>query len=253
MEVNAVIPVVPRYMQWSEQEITWSLKEHPKVMPNPGGYALVVDLIMHGPSARVRFSKVLMDNASSINIMYRHTMHTLGITENMLEPSRMTLHGIVPGLSCSPMGKVQVDVLFGGRDNCRVENIMFEVVDLDRSYQALLGRPALAKFMASTHTTYMKMKIPAPNGPITVVGNYKISLDTTSVGSNLAESLVIAEEKRRIQTVVALAQSSQLNLAALSSPLGGTTFKPSKETKDIVLDPTYPKRTIRIGAGLREA
>ena len=48
MEVNAVIPAVPKYMLWSEQEITWSFKDHPKVMPNPGGYALVVDPIMHG-------------------------------------------------------------------------------------------------------------------------------------------------------------------------------------------------------------
>ena len=57
MEVNAVIPAVPKYMMWSDQEITWSFKDHPKVMPNPGGYALVVDPIMHGPSSRVRFSK----------------------------------------------------------------------------------------------------------------------------------------------------------------------------------------------------
>ncbi|KAK1667086.1 hypothetical protein QYE76_055245 [Lolium multiflorum] len=96
-------------------------------MPNPGGYALVVDPIMHGPSSRVRFSKVLVDNGSSINIMYRQTMHTLGITQNMLEPSHTTFHGIVPGLSCSPTGKVRVDVLFDCRDNCRVENILFEV------------------------------------------------------------------------------------------------------------------------------
>ncbi|KAM0923579.1 hypothetical protein ACQ4PT_005449 [Festuca glaucescens] len=253
MEVNAVIPAVPKYMLWSEQEITWSFKDHPKVMPNPGGYALVVDPIMHGTSSRVRFSKVLVDNGSSINIMYRHAMHTLGITENMLEPSRTTFHGIVPGLSCSPMGKVRVDVLFGSRDNCRVENILFEVVDLDSPYHALLGRPALAKFMASTHTAYLKMKMPAPNGPLTVVGNYKVSLETASAGSNLAESLVIAEEKRRMQTAVALAQSSQLNLAAMSDPLSGPAFKPAKETKDIVLDPAYPERTVRIGAGLNEA
>nr|XP_051211216.1 uncharacterized protein LOC127328675 [Lolium perenne] len=135
------------------------------------------------------------------------------------------------------MGKVQVDVLFGGQDKFRVENILFEVVDLDNPYHALLGRPSLAKFMASTHTAYLKMKIPAPNDPITVVGNCKVSLDTTSAGSNFAESLFIAEEKGWIQTAVTLAQSSQLNLAALSSPLGGTALKPSKETKDIVLDP----------------
>ncbi|KAK1626142.1 hypothetical protein QYE76_000457 [Lolium multiflorum] len=34
-------------------------------------------------------------------------------------------------------GKVRVDVSFGGRDNCRVENIEFEVVDLDSPYHAL--------------------------------------------------------------------------------------------------------------------
>ncbi|XP_051205466.1 uncharacterized protein [Lolium perenne] len=180
-------------------------------------------------------------------------MHTLGITENMLEPSRTTFHGIVPGLSCSPMGKVRFDVLFGGLDNCLVENILFEVVDLDNPYHALLGRPALGKLMASSHTAYTKMKISAPNGVITVVGNYKVSLDTASAGSCLAESVVIAEEKKRIQTAVVLAQSSQLNLAALSSPLGGMAFKPPKETNDIVMDPSYPERTICIVSGLSEA
>ncbi|KAK1648350.1 hypothetical protein QYE76_066155 [Lolium multiflorum] len=200
MEVNTVMPAVTKYMLWSDQELTWSFKDHPKIMPNPGGYALVVDPIMHGPTTRVNFSKVLIDNG----ITYRHTAITLGIKENMLQPTHTTFHVIVPGLSCSPMGKVRVDVSFEGRDNCRVENILFEVVDLDSPYHTLLGRPALAAFMASTHTAYLKMKMPAPNGPLTVVGNYKVSLETASAGSNLAESLVIAEEKKRMQTAVAL-------------------------------------------------
>jgi hypothetical protein len=253
MEVNAVMPAVPKYMMWSNQEITWSSKDHPKIMPNPGGYALVVDPIMKGPQTRVKFSKVLIDNGSSINIMYKHTMQTLGITENMLQPTRTTFHGIVPGLSCAPIGKVRVDVAFGGRDNCRVENLEFEVVDLDSPYHALLGRPALAAFMATTHTAYLKMKMPAPRGPLTVVGNYKISLETASAGSNLAESLVIAEEKKRMQTAVALAQSSQMSLAAMSENMGTPAFKPTNETKNIVLDPAYPERTVRIGAGLDQA
>jgi hypothetical protein len=56
-------------------------------MPNPGGYALVMDPIFVGPANNVRFSKVLIDNGSSINIMYHDTMQKLGIKENMLEPS----------------------------------------------------------------------------------------------------------------------------------------------------------------------
>ncbi|KAK1695713.1 hypothetical protein QYE76_012410 [Lolium multiflorum] len=101
--------------------------------------------------------------------------------------------------------------------------------------------------MASTHTAYLKMKMPAPRGPLTVVGNYKVSMETASAGSNLAESLVIAEEKKRMQTAVALAQSSKLSLAAMSGSLDSPTFKPTNETKNIVLDPAYPERTVRIG------
>jgi hypothetical protein len=45
------------------------------------------------------------------------------------------------------------------RDNCRVENLRSEVVDLDSPYHELLGRSAHAKFMASTHVAYLNMKI----------------------------------------------------------------------------------------------
>ena len=60
-------------------------------------------------------------------------------------------HGIVPGLSCSPIGKILIDVLFVDKDHFRRESVWFEVVDLEISYHALLGRLALAKFMAVPH------------------------------------------------------------------------------------------------------
>src|SRR3954463_11520378 len=41
MEVNGVMPAVPRYVPWSDQEINWSIKDHLKIMSNPGSYALV--------------------------------------------------------------------------------------------------------------------------------------------------------------------------------------------------------------------
>jgi hypothetical protein len=63
-----------------------------------------------------------------------------------------------------------MDVMFGNRDNCRVENLIFEVVDLESPYHALLGGLALAKFMASTHIAYLKMKILGPKGVITIIG-----------------------------------------------------------------------------------
>jgi hypothetical protein len=143
-----------------------------------------------GPANNVRFSKFLIDNGSSINIMYQDTMQKLAIKENMMEPSQTTFHGIVPGLSCAPMGKIWIDVMFSNRDNCRVENLMFKVVDLDSPYHALLGRPALAKFMASTHVAYLKMNMPGTKGVITIIGDYKRSMACASAGSNLAETLM---------------------------------------------------------------
>ena len=130
LEVNAVMPAVPQFMYWSDQEISWGIADHPGIMPNPGGYALVLDPTFIGPSLNVRFTRVLIDNGSSINILYLDTMQKLGIDKNMLQPSRTTFHGIVPGVSCAPMGKIWIDVLFGTKENCRTESLLFEVVDL---------------------------------------------------------------------------------------------------------------------------
>ena len=44
-----------------------------------------------------------------------------------------------------------MDVLFGDKDHFRREVIWFDVVDLESTYHALLGRPALAKIMAVPH------------------------------------------------------------------------------------------------------
>ena len=121
--------------------------------------------------------------------------------------------------------------MFGTRDNCRTESILFEVVDLPSPYHALLGRPALLQCMASTHVSYLKMKLPGPNGVVTVAGSYKRSMECASTSSALDESIVIAKEKRRIHTTVALAQSAQLGLPSMSNPHGNVAFKPTKDTK----------------------
>ena len=219
-------------------------------MPKPGAYALVVDPTFVGPNLNVRFSRVLIDNGSAINIMYKDTMLKLGVSMNTLLPTETTFHGIVPGVSCSPMGKIWVEVLFGTRENCRTESLEFEVVDLESPYHALIGRPALAKFMISTHMGYLKMKMPGPNGVITISGDHKRSMECASAGSCLAESLVIAEEKKRIQQVVAMAKTSQLGMPGMVNPEQGASFQPPKETKKVCVDPSNPERQVIIGSNL---
>ena len=103
---------------------------------------------------------------------------------------------IVPGLSCSPIDKTQIGVLFGDKNHFRRELVWFEVVDLESPYHALLGQPALTKFMAVPHYAYLKMKMPSSKGILTIAGNYRKSSACVAESSRLAESLVIAAEKR---------------------------------------------------------
>ena len=104
-------------------------------------------------------------------------MTKLGLKAEDLEPTRTIFHGIVPGLSCSPIGRVRLDVMFGDSGHFRREPIWFEVVDLSSAYHALLSRPALAKFMAISHYAYLKMKMLGPKGLITITGDYRKSLE----------------------------------------------------------------------------
>ena len=47
-----------------------------------------------------------------------------------------------------PLGKISLLVTFGDQKNFRMETIVFDVADTPLPYNGILGRPALAKFMA---------------------------------------------------------------------------------------------------------
>ena len=177
-------------------------------------------------------------------------MEKLGIKQRQLQSSRTVFHGIVPGLSCSPISKILIDVLFGDKDHFRREPVWFEVVDLESLYHALLGRPALAKFMAVPHYTYLKMKMPSSKGILSITGDYRKSSACAAESSRLAESLVIAAEKWLLDRVVAMAgKQPEMSSNPKDCDAQGS-FQPAKETKKIPLDPENPERFAVIEANL---
>jgi hypothetical protein len=123
VEMNAVVQVGPQYMHWSDASIIWGREDHPPLMPRPGGYVLVLDPIVFSEMHTCWFSRVLIDGGSSINLLYHTSMEKLGIPTIQLKPTNLTFHGIVPGYSCTPMGRIELEVLFGGKDNHRHEPI----------------------------------------------------------------------------------------------------------------------------------
>jgi hypothetical protein len=117
IEVNAVMPAEPQYMHWSEASITWGHEDHPSLMPRPGGYAVVLNPIMFSKTHTCYFSRMLIDGGNNINLLYHTSMEKLRIPAAQLKPTKLTFHGIMLGLSCTPMGKIQLEVLFEEKDN----------------------------------------------------------------------------------------------------------------------------------------
>jgi hypothetical protein len=118
--------------------------------------------------------RVFMDAGIGINLIYARTLKEMNISLTLLQPTDCCFHGIVPGSTNHPLGKIKLDVCFGDQNNIRREKLEFEVMDWPSQYHAILGRPAFAQFMAVPHYAYLVLKIPGPNGAITVKGNFEV-------------------------------------------------------------------------------
>jgi hypothetical protein len=108
-EVLAAEKAPPSFLNWSEDAITFSREDHPNRIPNSGQYPLVVDPVI----GNARFSKVLMDGGSSLNILYAHTLRLLGIGLDQLRPSTTPFNGVAPGKRVQPLGQIDLPVWFG--------------------------------------------------------------------------------------------------------------------------------------------
>jgi hypothetical protein len=79
------------------------------------------------------------------------------------------------------------------RRTIRKETLTFEVVGFRGAYHAILGRPCYAKFMAVPNCTYLKMKMPGPNGVITVGSSIEHAFDCDVECVEHAKALALDE------------------------------------------------------------
>ena len=68
----------------------------------------------------------------------------------------------------------------------------FFVADFDTAYHAILGRPALAKFMVVPYYVYLVLKIPTEQGVLTLRANISTTYDYAREGLTIAEAMDIS-------------------------------------------------------------
>jgi hypothetical protein len=226
-EVLAAERAPPSFHDWSEDAITFSREDHLNRVPNPGQYPLVVDLVI----GNARFSKVLMDGGSSLNILYAHTLRLLGIGLDQLRPSTMPFHGVAPGKRVQPLGQIDLPVWYGTPDNFRKETLTFEVVGFRGAYHAILGRPCY------------KMKMPGPKGVITVGSSIEHAFDCDVECVEHAEALALDE--------ALVANLEKLVNEDLDSTAKHAGSFEAAETKEVPLDPAAPEgKALRVSSTL---
>jgi hypothetical protein len=239
-KVLAAEKAPPSFLDWSEVAITFSREDHPNRIPNLGQYPLVVDPVI----GNARFSKVLMDGGSSLNILYAHTLRLLGIGLDQLRPSTMPFHGVAPGKRIQPLGQIDLPVWFGMPDNYRKETLTFEVVGFRGAYHAILGRPCYAKFMAVPNYTYLKMKMLGPNSVITVGLSIEHTFDCDVECMEHAEALALDEE-----LVANMEKMVNEDLSSTAKHAG--SFEAAEQTKEVPLDHAAPEgKVLRVSSTL---
>ena len=125
---------------------------------HPHGDSLVIKAVM----ANKTVHKVLIDNGSSVDIIFTSEFDKMGIGREKLEPVNGHLRGFF-GEKLLPLGSVQL-VLTLGESPCQtIMTIRFLIVEAPSSYM-LLGRLSLNVIRAIPSAYHMVFKFPMENG-----------------------------------------------------------------------------------------
>ena len=125
---------------------------------------MVLDPIIDG----YRLTRVLMDDGSSLNLIYEDTVRRMGINPSRISQSNTTFEGVIPGVEAYGWGSVVLAVTFCSPRNSTSEDLLFTIAPFQSGYDALLGRTAFACFNALPHYGYLTLKMPGPCGVITI-------------------------------------------------------------------------------------
>ena len=126
-----------------------------------------------------------------------------------------------------------------------MEHINFYVADFDTAYHAILGCPALTKFMAVPHYAYLVLKMPSPAGVLSLRENLSVAYACEMESLALVEATDLS-----IQMASMVAEAKTASADDMEIPEPPWASAKSKEVKEVGLDLDDPSKTMKIGAHL---
>jgi hypothetical protein len=173
----------------------------------------------------------------------------MGLSLADLTPVQDTFHGIIPGQSSIPIGRIDLEVSCGSGENKRRDTLTFEVDSFDIGYNCILGRPFLLKFMAVIHKAYATIKMPGPKGVITITSDDRDAVACENAALTHARKF---GKKEAQDLVVKMAKIQQGNTPSRIATPGSATegaSRPATLTKGItVASPSNQLATNQLAA-----
>jgi hypothetical protein len=157
-------------MKWSTSKIGFDEEDHPTSTKGVG----TIPLLCTPTINNIAINRTLIDGGAGLNIISVEVFKKMQVPYHRLMPTRPFFR--VREGATTPIGQVRLLVTFGTWDNYRTESLDFDIAYIALPCNAILGYPALARFMATTHHGFNILKILGANGTITVRCNEKDAL-----------------------------------------------------------------------------
>ena len=169
LEVQAVskLPRLDTAITFSDSDLEGC--QHPHNDP------LVIRAIM----ANKTIHRVLVDNGSSVDIIFASTFDKMGIGRERLEHVNTHLQGFF-GEKVLPLGSIQLVLTLGDPPCQATTTVRFLIVDAPSAYNVLLGRPSLNAIKVIPSAYHMVIKFPAANGVGMVRGDQRVARECYS-------------------------------------------------------------------------
>ena len=209
---------VPKIAQRESPIIGFS-KEDARRLHHPHDDALVVSVRVGDYNVH----QMLVDNGSSIDILYYPAFQQMRINRARLIPTNAPLVGF-GGTRVLPVGSIILSVTVSDYPQQISKDVTFLVVDCSSAYNGILGRPTLNFWKAATSTYHLMIKFPT---------EYEIG--------ELREDQVAAYE-----CYIAMLELEDYQQTMYIGEQQ-TAVEPVEELEEIILDESRPERMTRIG------